>query len=173
MTHAHRTQVSAHSGAHDDPPVVFTLSEAAEHLGVSRNALRMRVARGTMPSFRVGRRLFVRLDSTSSAPRARTSARTTARTAERTVRAHDRARVQWLEGAITQLQAEVSWLRQRLEAAEGEREQAAVERAELRRLLAAGVPALPVGRAERPENRGVSPPLAVRLSRAWRAFWRR
>lgn len=183
MTSAHRTHTSAHSSAHTpdehDAPHVLSLAEAAEHLGVTRNALRMRVARGSVPSLRVGRRLFVRLDSTPSAHGARTTARTAERTSERTarVRAHQErahaALVSQLERAITRLEGDVAWLRQQLEAATTEREAAAVERAELRRLLAAGVPALPAAtRAERREKRPVATPLARRLSRAWRVLWR-
>ncbi len=53
----------------DDPstdPTLFSVPAAAERMGVSTDAVRMRVKRGTLPAERLAGRLFVRLPSAAS-----------------------------------------------------------------------------------------------------------
>jgi excisionase family DNA binding protein len=59
-----------------------TVSEAAELLGISEGAVRMRVKRGTLPSTREGSRLYVLLNTDHTTEQGRPRDRTHDRTSE-------------------------------------------------------------------------------------------
>ena len=126
------------------------LAAAAAQLGITTDAVRMRVRRGQLVGVRRGGRLYVQL------PNSRPN----------TTEPETEHGLDTVHALVAELRAEVGRL-----AAALEREQ--VGSAELRRLLAAALPALPAAtRAETAENGPMDVETAVRLSRPWWAFWR-
>ena len=141
-----------------------SISEAARRLGVSRDAMRQRIRRGTVRSAKVDGAWVVYLDGpgTATGDGGWSDGAGTQPWTEETDTDRDATRTE----LIDQLRGEVAWLRQRLEEAE-------VERSEMRRLLLAHAPAaraLPAGEASRaPEQ----VPQHVPPSPLRRSWWRR
>ena len=107
--------------------VGMSISEAARRLGVSRDAMRQRIRRGTVRSAKVDGAWIVYLDGPGmvTGDGGRSDGAGTQPRTEGTDADQDATRTE----LIDQLRGEVAWLRQRLEEAE-------TERAEMRWLLA-------------------------------------
>jgi len=133
------------------------LSEAAARLGLSLEATRMRLRRGTLVGEKTGRTWQVYLPAADGQPVATEQRLETDRTTGQ-------------DGILAELRADVAFLRAELE-------RRSVELAEMRRLLAVALPQLPAPenattRAVVPENPPVATESAPRPRSPWWAFWR-
>ena len=127
-------------------PIELPIAEAAEHLGISPEALRKRITRRTVRGHKRGRQWYVVLDGPSGQPSGRSDA---ASGRHPDTNGHQRL--------IDQLRDENAWLRRRLEEAE-------TAQAEMRRLVLAHTPALST--PSTPQE----PPTPPRR-RSWRPSW--
>jgi excisionase family DNA binding protein len=152
----------------------WTIGEAAAVLGVSVDTVRRRVRRGTLTARRGARgQLFVvGLNGTGSLPMQAAPAPMQADAMPRQAAA-DTLRLERDHALelLGQVSAERDWLRVEIE-------RRGVELAEMRRLLAAAMPALPppdnaAVAAEMPENRPAGMETAPKRAPPWWAFWRR
>jgi hypothetical protein len=64
------------TGDHTDEQTTVTVSDAAEILGLSTEAVRMRVKRGTLASTKIGGTVYVLLDGPNERPNVKPNART-------------------------------------------------------------------------------------------------
>ena len=154
----------------DRPTDHLTLDEAAAVLGISREAVRLRVRRGTLDGARVGGIWYVTLVGRSSTDH--TTDRPTDR--PRYPRRRDTAERDEL---AQHLRDEVDFLRDRVKFYERQVEHQAGEIADLRRQLpppATGegpeegtAPPMPFPAPERPLTRRPWPPWYIRLWRRW------
>jgi hypothetical protein len=158
----------------EQPVSVLPLAEAATYFGLTKDALRMRLRRGRAAGYRVGSHWYV---ATSEAIAA--NSEQPPRSRSRTLNTNGEQPPE--QGLVAQLQSEVTFLRTTVSALTHQLEQAAVERAELRRLLAGEqqrrlAPPVEIV-ATQAETAGNRPQDAVEvLSTAagrWWAFWRR
>jgi len=138
------------------------LAQAAAALGLSTDAVRMRIRRGQLVGVRRGGRLYVQLAGARPNPTERADRTRPNRTEPETEHGLDS-----VHALVAELRAEVTRL-----AAALEREQ--VGSAELRRLLAAQMPALGAARApEMPENAPETVETTAKPPRHWWQVWRR
>jgi len=159
------------------PPSGVSLDEAAAQLGISRDAVRLRIRRGSLNATRVNGRWVVDLNGRDG-------------DVVRTLPvANDRVRP-LVEAELAQLRLERDHARELLTRVEAEQErtvkqldtlaeevrQAAVERAELRRLLAEAIRSLPAPSFTMTPEKTGSPPMDMETTakppRPWWAFWR-
>ena len=151
-------------------PAGLTIDQAATALGLSREAVRHRVRRGTLAGERVNGQWRVHIDRTRPARRPADE-----RPGEQAGASREIARLEELVSVLKtesgQLRGELAWFHDRLEAAEA-------ERAELRRLLAQAQNAQsartigpPTGDPPTPSPTTEAP--AAPRRRSWWAAWRR
>jgi hypothetical protein len=125
------------------PPRRVTVRAAADELGISEGAVRMRIKRGTLPSTREGDRLYVLLHTDPTPDPTRS-------TNERLISSKDET---------------IAVLREQLEA---ERDHLQAEReahAEARRLLAAALERIPLEAPERPSEAPTGAPTGAAAPR--------
>jgi hypothetical protein len=137
------------------------LHEAAAALGLSAEAVRMRLRRGSLAGEKAGRTWRVYLPGDAAPPVAATGQPPVA-TEPRPDSDHT--------ALLAELRADVGFLRAELE-------RRGVELAEMRRLLAMHMPALPAATvpatpAERPASAPNAADVAQTTPRRWRRFWR-
>ena len=165
------------NGDQDADQVGLSISEAARQLGVSREAMRQRIRRGTVRSAKVDGAWVVYLDGpgTTTPDSERTDHSGGRPDAQRTDTDPDDVQGTSRIELIDQLRDENSWLRTRLEAAEQ-------ERAELRRLLAQAQGGREARLLDTPHDRfrhesepppHVPEPPTTRHKRPWWSWWRR
>jgi hypothetical protein len=163
--------------APDQPPdrPGLGLSEAAAQLGISREAVRSRVRRGQLPGEQTARGWVVWLpgpDQGLTSPE--TSTPPVQTTPDRPADQPDATgELAQLRARVLALEADKGWLQTQLE-------HAAVERAELRRLLAASLPGLPapVDTVTTAPTMDATPPAPASSTgdtprSLWRRFWKR
>jgi hypothetical protein len=151
-----------------DQPTSLTIDQAAVALGISREAVRLRLRRGTLHGLRSGGRWYVQLDHTDQP-----TATDQATNRDRPTRSTDQR--EQLELRLAHAEEMIATLRAERDRLARQVEQDAVERAELRRLLVSvllPMTTLPAPRRAEPAEK---PPVDVEpaetVRRPWWRFW--
>lgn len=151
----------------------LTLDQAAALLGLSREGVRSRLRRGLLRGERRGSAWYVLAVSGQPVTVTPADRVTGPDQPDRPDRPDRPRRAAARSALVARLEADVAFLQAEVERRDRELEHAAVERAELRRLLAAALPALPAGAPETAENRVHPVVVAENPRRRWWRVWRR